>query len=220
MSFPGSLIFPSLRYPEMDAAQITVKAVDGAAGVALADSTSIAGLTARLAKGDEAAFREFHAQYFDRLHQFLIVVCRGNDDEAKEALQATLLRVVRYIRKFDSEEVFWCWLKALAGSAARDAGRKQQRYSALMRSFSAELSDCQSSASPPDENTLAEILQEKLERIDPIDRGILEGKYVEGFTVKQLSAELRMTEKAVESRLARARKQVRVQMLKKLETGL
>src|SRR4051812_36784633 len=93
-------------------------------------------LTRKLAAGEERAFAEFHARYFDRLYQFLLVVTRGQEQEAQEALQQTLLRVARYARAFESEDAFWCWLKAVARSTARDAGRKQQRYWALLARFS------------------------------------------------------------------------------------
>ena len=38
--------------------------------------------------------------------------------------------------EFESEEVFWSWLKAVARSAARDTNRKQRRYAALLERFS------------------------------------------------------------------------------------
>ena len=40
-----------------------------------------------MAAGDEEAFREFHAHYFDRLYRFLLVVARGQEHEAQEALK-------------------------------------------------------------------------------------------------------------------------------------
>ena len=67
--------------------------------------SAIVMLTRRLAAGDEAAFREFHQRYFDRLYQFLLVVAHGQEHEAQEALQLTLLRVLRYARVFESD----CW---------------------------------------------------------------------------------------------------------------
>jgi DNA-directed RNA polymerase specialized sigma24 family protein len=78
-------------------------------------------LTTGLASANEEAFREFHRLYFDRLYYFLLIVCRGSHDEAQEALQQTLIRVVRHARAFETEETFWCWLKVVARSAARDA---------------------------------------------------------------------------------------------------
>jgi RNA polymerase sigma-70 factor (ECF subfamily) len=182
----------------------------------MATSGSIARLTGRLAAGEEAAFEEFHKQYFDRLYQFLLAVTRGHESEAQEALQQTLLRVIRYARVFESEELFWSWLKAVARSAARDAGRKQQRYSNLLANF-ARFFQGQPQSSASDEGGLDVALKESLDELDPMDRALIEGKYLDGTTVKDLSAGAGLTEKAVESRLLRARRDLRERILKKLK---
>ena len=178
----------------------------------------IAQLSRRLAAGEEAAFREFHAAYFDRLYRFLLVLARGQEQDAQEALQQTFLRVVRYARAFESEEAFWDWLKVLARSSACDAGRKQQRYSALLEKFklwrSAEVSDPSSAT----ENRWRDALEESLAKLTAEERRLLEGKYLEGSTVKDLSAETGATEKAVESRLLRLRRQLRERLLQKLHS--
>jgi RNA polymerase sigma factor (sigma-70 family) len=111
-------------------------AADNTAGSARSD---IGLLTARIRAGDEEAFREFHQRYFDRLYQFLIGVTRGREDEARDALQETMVRVVRYIRRFEDEEAFWSWLRAVARSAARDNGRRQVRYLGLLQRFALHL---------------------------------------------------------------------------------
>jgi RNA polymerase sigma-70 factor (ECF subfamily) len=212
MSTPASFTLLSLRIPG-------TAAVETSTAPASAVSPALACLTRKLAAGDEEAFREFHQQYFDRLYQFLLVVSRGNEDETKEALQLTLLRVVRYIRPFESPEAFWCWLKVLARSAARDAGRKQQRYIAVMKDFAGALTDFSNRSASSEESQLASLLQENLEGLDPADRGLIEGKYIDGFTVKELCAQTGLTEKAVESRLARVRGQLRIQILKQLQSN-
>lgn len=178
--------------------------------------TDTPALTAGIRAGDEIAFREFHQLYFDRLYQFLLVVARGNDDEARDALQETLLRVARYARRFESEEVFWSWLKAIARSAARDGGRKQSRYLSLLRSFMLHRQNSTESLSSQTEPQLADLLEEALEELNPEERGIIEGKYLQGFTVRELASDTGLTEKAVESRLLRLRKQVRETILRKL----
>src|SRR4051812_2969801 len=66
----------------------------------------IAVLTRRLAAGDEAAFREFPARFFDPLYHFLLVVARGDAHAARDALQETLLRVARHARAFEDEDAF------------------------------------------------------------------------------------------------------------------
>jgi len=175
-------------------------------------------LTRGLAAGDEAAFREFHGRYFDRLFQFLLVVARGQEHDAEEALQETFLRVLRYARPFESEEVFWCWLKAVARSAARDAGRKQRRYFSLLQKFNLRRHHEPELPGSAEENRLRDVLDECLMELDTHDRQLLEGKYLADATVKELSAQTGLTDKAVESRLLRARQELRQRLLKKLQS--
>jgi RNA polymerase sigma factor (sigma-70 family) len=176
--------------------------------------TDIPALTAGIRAGDENAFREFHRLYFDRLYQFLLAVTRGSEDEAREALQETLLRVVRHARKFENEEIFWSWLKAVARSAARDGGRKRSRYLGLLHNFTLHWQN--SASTEQADPQLSDLLEESLQELNPEERSIIEGKYLQGFTVRELAAVVGLTEKAVESRLLRLRRQVRKAILKKL----
>ena len=180
-------------------------------------SSDIGVLTRGLTAGDELAFCEFHNRYFDRLYQLLLVVARGREDEAQEALQQTLLRVVRYARVFDSEDAFWCWLKALARSAARDSGRKQNRYLALLQAF-ARGRPVEPESAKFEDDRLQFVLEECLDELEPSYRRLVEAKYLDGLSVKEIAAETRLTEKAVESRLLRLRRQLRARTLEKLQT--
>lgn len=177
--------------------------------------TDIALLTRRLAAGDEDAFRQFHAQYFDRLYHFLLVVARGNEDEARDALQEALVRVARRARRFDDHEAFWCWLKVVARNAARDAGRKQQRYRALLQQFSVRVTDGATGA-VREEDHLRVLLKETLAGLSDNDRQLIEEKYLDGATIRELAEAAGQTEKTVESRLARLRRELRERLLKRL----
>ncbi len=191
-------------------------AVDKTSTLQESDSTSR--LTRGLAGADDGAFREFHTRYFDRLYRFLLVVARGQEDEAREALQQTLVRVARYARVFNSEEAFWAWLKAVARSAARDAGRKRSRYEQLLRAF-AWRRECEADPAPDGSAYLESLLEENLARLSIFDRRMLEAKYIEGFSVKDLAADAGLSEKAVESRLTRLRQQVRESLLRELHSS-
>ncbi len=181
------------------------------------EAATVAKLTRALAAGDEEAFARFHELYFDRLYRFLLSVAQGDEPEAREAMQETLLRVVRHARQFDSEEVFWCWLKNLARSAARDGGRKRRRYLSLLRDFAAGRREPASDDSVEEER-LGALLEESLGELDPEDRRMIEDKYIEGMTIRELSGRAGLTERAVESRLLRLRRGLRERMLKKLRT--
>ena len=52
------------------------------------------------------AYRTFHNAYFDRLLRYLLVGGGGDEEAAREALQLTLVRVVRHVKVFDAEEKF------------------------------------------------------------------------------------------------------------------
>jgi RNA polymerase sigma-70 factor (ECF subfamily) len=176
-------------------------------------------LTRRLAAGEEDAFREFHRLYFDRLYHFLLAVTRGEEQAAQEALQETLLRLLRHPRVFAEEDVFWCWLKAVARNAARDAHRKHCRYFALLQSFALGLSRDQSEApAGGGDSVLSALLEESLDELEPDDRRLIENKYLDGETVRELSVLAGLSEKAVESRLLRLRRHLRARIMEKLRT--
>jgi RNA polymerase sigma-70 factor (ECF subfamily) len=184
-----------------------------------ASSIQIAQLTCRLVDGDEVAFREFHARYFDRLYRFLLAVTHGNEQEAQEALQQTFLRILRYVRTFEREDIFWSWLKMVARSAACDGTRKQRRYLGLLERFTFWRQQGSSSATlPHEESWLLALLEESLAQLAPEDRLLLESKYVDGFTIKELAAQNGVTDKSLESRLERLRRSLRKRILKKLST--
>jgi RNA polymerase sigma factor (sigma-70 family) len=174
----------------------------------------IAALTTGIRAGDEGAFRAFHQLYFDRLYRFLLIVARGNEEEARDALQETLLRVVRYGRKFENEDAFWGWLKVVARSAARDAGRKQHRYLALLQKFA--LHSTTHFPAATDGHCLGDLLEESLEELPLRDREIIKAKYLDGASVRELASDSGLTEKAVESLLLRLRQRIREFILNKL----
>ena len=175
-------------------------------------------LTKRLTAGDEQAFREFHARYFDRLFRFLIVLTHGHEQQAEEALQETLLRVVRYIRPFEDEAVFWCWLTALGRSAVRDHGRKRRRYQVLLERYALRFL-CLLTGPIAEEHDpqLQEQLAQCLSELAPEDQSLLQAKYYAGASVKDLVRKTGQTEKAIESKLFRLRRSLRERLLSKLQ---
>ena len=175
-------------------------------------------LTAGLAARDEEAFRRFHAEYFDRLLRYLLVVTGGDEDAARDALQETFIRVVRHARPFDAEGIFWSWLTVLARSAATDAKRKRHRYWRLLASYAAAWIFRPGATTQDDTDELLQIaLQRQIATLDAGDRVLIEGKYLRGASVRDLAGEFGLTERAIESRLARARRQLREQLLNSLK---
>jgi RNA polymerase sigma-70 factor (ECF subfamily) len=174
-------------------------------------------LTAGLAAQDEEAFRRFHAAYFDRLLRYHLVIARGDAHEAQEALQETLLRVARHARPFGEAETFWSWLTVLARSAAVDTGRKRSRYWRLIASYAHSLvSDVPAPVASDADEELNGLLSASMGELPREERSLVEGKYLRRATVRELASETGLTEKAVESRLLRARRQLREKIIANL----
>jgi RNA polymerase sigma-70 factor (ECF subfamily) len=173
-------------------------------------------LTLGLAAGDEGAFRQFHAEYFDRLLRYQLVVARGDEEQAREVLQETFTRVARHARRFDEAEAFWSWLTVLARSAAVDGGRRRSRYWALLKNYALSWWRPKLAPATDADARLHEHLDTALAAMAADDRALLEAKYFAGASVRELAAQNGLTEKAVESRLLRLRRQLRETILHSL----
>jgi RNA polymerase sigma-70 factor (ECF subfamily) len=180
-------------------------------------SSDIAALTTRMARGDEAAYRTFYDGYFNRLLRYLLVLTAGRQEAAQEALQLTLLRVVRHMKPFASEDVLWSWLTVLARSSVIDETRKRSRYLALLDRF-LQGRQIETAASDHDaDERLGALLETTLAGMPEDERRLIERKYFDGESVETMAAALNATEKAVESRLVRIRRKLREAILTQLK---
>jgi len=150
----------------------------------------------------------FHELYFHRLLRYLFVVTGGREDAAREALQLALLRVVRHVRRFASEEAFWSWLTVLARSAVVDEERKRRRFLALLDRFF-QRGQAEAGMDPDADARLQELLESNLEALPPDERELIQRKYFARESVKEIAADLDATEKAVESQLVRIRRKLK-----------
>ncbi len=174
-------------------------------------------LTACMAANDESAYRAFFDLYLGRLKRYLLVVTSGQEEAAHEALQLTLLRVVRHIRRFDSEAVFWSWLTVLARSSVVDEERKRQRYWAALDRFCWWSKARQAITSDEAEDRLQGLLEEGLAALPAEDRALIKQKYYDSRSVKDLAAEHATTESAMESRLVRIRRKLKEAIVAQLK---
>ncbi len=179
----------------------------------------VSALTHRMARGDEGAYRQFYDAYFDRLSRYLIVVAAGDEEAAREALQSALVRVVRHIKAFPSDAVFWGWLTVLARSAFGDQNRKRRRYLAFLDRFTWHTRAQEEAAAddPAADARLAGLLESSLGELPFDERQLVEAKYFERRPVRDLAEEFNLSEKAVESRLVRIRRKLKTTILEGLK---
>ncbi len=170
-----------------------------------------------MVNGDEMAYRLFYDEYFERLRRYLLVVSSGNEETTREALQSTLVRVVKHIRRFSAETEFWGWLTVLARSAFFDQTRKRKRYWSFLERFThhAEIAQTTGAHTDHDANLLT-LLEQNLASLPAEERELLESKYFEGASVRQIADDFQTSDKAIESRLVRIRRKLKAALLEDL----
>ncbi len=163
------------------------------------------------------AYSAFHTAYFDRLLRYLLVVTAGDEHAAREALQGTFTRVVRHIRVFNDESVFWSWLTILARTAHADQRRQRSRYRAFLDRFSRHAEIEATPASQPANDGLDALLARHIDQLPAEERELLTLKYTERQSVREIAQKLATTEKSVESRLSRIRSKLKDALLAALK---
>ena len=123
---------------------------------------------------------------------------------------------MRHARVFKTEEDFWSWLKVVARNSARDLGRKQTRYQKLLTRFALAWNPYPAEYIP-EQSSFPTALDEGLSTLPPHDRELIENKYVAGHSVRALAEQVGLTEKAVEAKLFRLRRELRERVLRILD---
>lgn len=174
-------------------------------------------LTTALAHGVDAAWAQFHRDYGPRIFRQLLAATRGDHDLASEALQQTYLRIARHARPCDLEPMFLAWLRVVARSALSDCRRRRRTFWQMLRRRHDDPSEQHSDeASLAAEESLQAALDAALASLASEDRALLEAKYFSGASVRDLAERLAISPKAAESRLTRARAELRRTLLASL----
>lgn len=170
-------------------------------------------LTSGLMRGDDEAWLQFHREYGPGMFRQLLAATRGDHALASEALQQAYLRIARHARLCESEAMFAGWLRIVGRSALQDCWRRRRSFWNLLQRWRAEP---EAEEAPGGEDRLLRALDGALPRLSGDDRALLEAKYFRARSLRELAQELAVSEKAVESRLTRARAELRRHLLSAL----
>ena len=174
-------------------------------------------LVKQLLAGEERAFERFFAENFARLYRFALARLADDPEGAREVVQITLTRAVRKLHTFRAESALFTWLCAICRNEMNDWLRARGRYrehivlvedfpevQAAVDSFQAPVED-----SPERQFQRTEalrLIQVALDRLPAKYGDVLEWKYIEGHSVKEISARLQMGTEATQSLIARAKR--------------
>jgi len=180
------------------------------------DAERVQGMTARMANGDETAFKEFYDCYCDRLFRHLIVLTRGNEDLSCDLLQTTMTKVVRNQREFRNEAQLWNWLAAVARNSFIDSLRRTRRAPQLVPLLPDDAPEAPMVPAGESDAPLFDALDRCLIELEADEQALIEAYYFQGGSHHSVAEQQNTTPKAVESKLARLRQKLRAAILKRL----
>jgi RNA polymerase sigma-70 factor (ECF subfamily) len=173
-------------------------------------------LAERMLSGDQRAFDEFFHGYFDRLYRFALVRLNHDAAAAEDVVQQTLCRAVEKISLYRGESALFTWLCKICRNMIVDSFRATDRPRGQVIPFEEtdEIRLALESLSAMQNDDPEQIaINQQLTRLvrvvlDYLPRRygqILEWKYIEGHSVKDIAGFLGIGPKAAESALTRAR---------------
>ena len=171
----------------------------------------------QLLSGDERAFDRFFKDNFARLYRFALTRLSDDPDAAREVAQTTLIRAMRKLHTYRAESALFTWLCAICRNETSEWLRNQVRmreHIVLTEDFPEVRAAVDSYRAPADEGPEANyrraegirLIQVAMDRL-PVRYGdVLEWKYIEGRSVKEIAGRLQLGQEATQSLLARARR--------------
>jgi len=173
---------------------------------------------ARLTAGEEVALNDLMGRHATTVYHFL---CRmlGNAEDANDLAQDTFVRVFQHRARFKPDAKFTTWLYTIAGNLARNHHRWRSRHptvslDAANASTDESLGDLLPSAEvSPSEAAVSEERSNAVQAaVRALPEDLREAVILcewQDLAVAEAAAVLQTTPKAVESRLYRARAQLR-----------
>jgi len=167
-------------------------------------------LTSAICDGDEQAFARFYDLYSLRLYKHALVLSRGNEVDAREVLQAMVLKLAGRFQVFDEEQRLWAWLSRCLLNSFLDFCRAQSRRD---RFVSLDQLETEMPLVARVEHNWSEALQSALAQFLPDEQELLRAAYVDERPLRELANENGQSYKALESRLGRLRQKLKTRLL-------
>ena len=168
----------------------------------------------RVLEGDEEQFDAFFNEYFARLYRFALTRLKDDDEAIKDIVQTTMMNAMKSMASYRGEAAMFTWLCQICRNEINAYFRKQARSVPVVDqdddSIRPILEALAANADQdPDQQLenkrLLLVIQETLDHLPTNYGNALEWKYIEGFSVAEISTRLKVSELAVQSMLARAR---------------
>ncbi len=165
-------------------------------------------LAAEAAAGSHAAFEQLLRPH-RRGMLGLAYRMTGNEEEAKEVIQEALIKIYRYLHRYDGQRKFRNWAFQIVANASRDYLRKKIRRDDLNEGCNMKLTE----NITPETRFLDRELRRKidfcLQDLSPNEKIIYILRERQGFSVKETAKLTGGSSTSVRTHLSRARKKIK-----------
>jgi RNA polymerase sigma-70 factor (ECF subfamily) len=168
----------------------------------------------RLSAGHDAALNDLMQRHAPRLFRYLIRSVQ-NEDDAADLAQETFVRVFHNRAKFDPNQKFSIWLYAIASNLVRTQFRHRSRHRTVPLDPTTDIPELRHSETAPNPSESLEIaeaaaaVRQAVVALPEELRTPLILREYEDLSHAEIGSILDCSPKAVETRLYRARKQLR-----------
>ena len=173
-------------------------------------------LARRILRGDQAAFRRLFDEYFPRLYRFALARVHGDADAAGEIVQLTFCKAIERLDTYRGEAALYTWFCQICSNLVVDHFRRlqQEHRRIVFIEDSPEIQGILSALMDPDgergeadliRRDVTRLVQSTLDHLPGHYGDVLELKYVDDLPVADIATRLKLSVKATESLLGRAR---------------
>src|SRR5688572_11552357 len=163
--------------------------------------------------GDDEGFRllvERHSRSIFRLSYRMT----GNEHDAEDVVQETLLRAYRHLRRYDARSSFSTWLYSIASNCALDLLRARKRREDRHSDSSEGELDTMSGDQPNPERMLmshqvSESIESAMARLTSKERAAFVLRHFEGLSTEEIGKSLGMQANAAKHTVFRAVRKLR-----------
>ncbi|MEO0084792.1 MAG: sigma-70 family RNA polymerase sigma factor [candidate division WOR-3 bacterium] len=174
-------------------------------------------LVKRAQNGNIEAFEELVRRYEQKVYNIAYRML-GNEEDAKDALQETFLRVFRFLKKFKAESSFYTWLYRITTNVCLTRLQNKQSRENKTESLDEpvvaededevikEIPDYKLSPEQLYERTrMQKLIQSAIDELPSDYRSVIILRDLQGLSNKEVSQALKLSVSAVKSRLHRGR---------------
>ena len=176
-------------------------------------------------RGDTSAFSELIQRHFASCFKRAFLMLRNRSD-AEDEVQNTFSKAFESLSRFRVEGPFSAWLGRILQNQCRMLMRSRRQtgfvYVDAITESNARLELVDRAPDQEEELGTLEVdtlLKEQILRVPPFMRSVILLRDVEGLPIAEVAARLGLTLSAAKSRLMRARKEMRVRLMKHCGQG-